>query len=334
MQCRICSNEKDNASYEAQEMMFGYRDAFCYFQCSKCNCLQIGMIPSDMSRYYPENYSSHKLLSNLNQIKQFIINLRNKYAVLNIGLIGKLLYARYPHSALRSLCVIPLRKDSNILDVGCGEGKLLCSVSELGFKNLLGVDPLIKKDIQYRNGLKILRKTIHDVEDKWDLIMFHHSFEHLPDPLETLQKVSSLLKSNGVCLVRIPTVSSYAWRHYGIKWVQLDAPRHFFLYSVEGMKILADRTGFELCNIVYDSTSFQFWGSEQYKMDIPLCDSNSYAMNPENSIFSRVEIADFAKRAEELNAANQGDQAIFYLRKLSTLNYPVAEPLGISGANC
>jgi len=36
----------------------------------------------------------------------------------------------------------------------------------------------------------------------------------------------------GWCVIRIPTVSSFAWEHYREQWVQLDAPRHFFLHKV------------------------------------------------------------------------------------------------------
>ena len=67
--------------------------------------------------------------------------------------------------------------------------------------------------------------------------MFHHSFEHLPDPIETLERVYRLMPSGGNCLIRIPLVSSEAWKKYGPHWVQLDAPRHFFLYSIESLKL-------------------------------------------------------------------------------------------------
>lgn len=316
MRCKICDNEKDNREHKVQEMMFGYKDVFYYFQCSKCNCLQIKEFPCDMSKYYPDEYYSYQPISkSTNRVKKFLVSFRNKYAVFNKGLIGKLLYIKYPDTALRSLSPLPLSNVSQILDVGCGAGRLLCSLHELGFKNLLGVDPFNEKDIEYEGGLSILKKNIHEVQGRWDLIMFHHSFEHVPDPKKTLQSASDLLNPKGYCVIRIPIVSSYAWKHYGISWVQLDGPRHFFLHSLESMTIVSSRTGLDVYNVVYDSTPFQFWGSEQYIKNIPLYDKRSYGENPKKSIFSKEEIADFAKRAEELNTTKQGDQAIFYLRK-------------------
>jgi len=199
--------------------------------------------------------------------------------------------------------------------VGCGSGDLLFSLHEMGFKNLLGVDPFIANDIEYAGSVKVLKNELQNIEGEWDLIMFHHSFEHIPDPAKTLRTVFELLKHNGQCLIRIPTVTSYAWKYYGVKWVQLDAPRHFYLHSIESMKALADKAGLEMQAVIYDSSSFQFWGSEQYKKDIPLRDERSYELNPRHSIFSRREISSYAKQAEELNKTSQGDQAIFYLRK-------------------
>jgi 2-polyprenyl-3-methyl-5-hydroxy-6-metoxy-1,4-benzoquinol methylase len=288
---------------------------FHYFQCARCNCLQIEDFPLDVAKYYPDTYYSYQAPPSRNTLRKLLISLRDHYAIYSRGFIGKLLYAKYPYPSLRSISPLPLRKGTHILDVGCGSGTLLYSLSALGFTNLLGVDQFISEDIEYDNRLRVQKKDVYNVEGKWDLVMFHHSFEHLPDPMKTLDAVSRLLNSNGHCVIRIPTVTSHAWKHYGVKWVQLDAPRHFYLHSVKSMKILADKTKFDMHTVIYDSTSFQFWGSEQYKNDIPLCDKRSYLLNPHNSIFSKRQIATFARRAEELNANNQGDQAIFYLRK-------------------
>jgi len=317
MICKICGNAKNNTIYEVKEMMFGYGDKFIYFQCSKCECLQISEIPLDMSRYYPHDYYSLSLDSSnpLTKIlRKTIIKVRDRYAVFNKGIIGKILYRRFPHETLRSLSRIRLAKNSRILDVGCGVGTTLLQLKELGFNNLMGIDPYIKKDIEY-NGLKILKKTIHEINGIWDLIMFHHSFEHIPDPSEVLGCVLRLLSSGGCCLIRMPTISSYAWEHYRENWAQIDAPRHLFLYSIASIDILRKKANMRLEKRVDDSSEFQFWGSEQYKKGISLTSDKSYGKNPSNSIFSRAEIRYFRKKALEVNFKNRGDQASFYLIK-------------------
>lgn len=84
---------------------------------------------------------------------------------------------------------------------------------------------------------------------------------------------------------------------------------------MRGFKRLAAEEGFDVGGVAHDSTAFQFWGSEQYRRDIPLADPRSYFVSPGDSIFTAAQIDEFGKRAEELNARGEGDQAAFYLRK-------------------
>jgi SAM-dependent methyltransferase len=316
LKCRVCGHDKENQSYDVKEMMIGYRDLFRYFQCSRCLCLQIGEIPPDLSKYYPDTYYSYHTDFYQNKLKKVLVGLRDSYLLGEGGFIGKILSARYPREDLLCFGLVPGWRQSSILDVGCGSGTLLYSLREAGVKKLLGVDPFVTKDIEYPNGLRVQKNELFEVEGTWDIVMFHHSFEHVSDPVKTFENVARLLAlKGGRCIIRIPTVSSYAWSHYGVHWVQLDAPRHLFLHSIESMKLLADKSGLVLDNVVYDSTAFQFWGSEQYKKDIPLQDKRSYLKNRKKSLFSKVEISAFAERARDLNRHQQGDQAVFIFKK-------------------
>jgi SAM-dependent methyltransferase len=313
MYCRICGNTQIKSVFLAKEMMYGLNEEFDYFQCSNCECLQIASFPDDMSAYYPKNYYSFSVNESSKSWRDIVPRLRNYYAVTGEGLAGRMLYAARPNPNLKLLRNAKLKPESRILDVGCGSGKLLRTLNDSGFKNLLGIDPFLAQDIDFGNGLKILKSSLADVEGKWDLIMFNHSFEHMPQQLACLQAVKALLKEGGTCLIRIPVVSSFAWRHYGTNWVQLDAPRHFFLHSVRSMNLLAEKGGLSVKDIVFDSDAFQFWGSEQYVKGITLLSERSFARNPGRSVFSQMDIKTYAQRAEKLNAANDGDQAAFYL---------------------
>jgi len=291
MECRVCNNSENNRLYRAREMMFGLKDQFVYFECARCRCLQIAQVPDDMTRYYPPYYYSFN----------------NAPSREERDLAGRLVDYYLARAAITP--------DWKILDVGCGGGGLLRALREAGFANLMGVDPYIRQTLEYGGGLRVLKGTLGDVGPEWDLIMFHHSFEHLADPLETLEAVSSLLSGDGVCLIRIPTVSSYAWRHYRTDWVQLDAPRHLFLHSTESLEMISERAGLEVGHVIYDSEAFQFWGSEQYRRDIPLFSAGSYMVNPSGSIFSQSQIREFEHNALQLNLEKQGDQAAFCLTK-------------------
>jgi hypothetical protein len=108
---------------------------------------------------------------------------------------------------------------------------------------------------------------------------------------------------------------NFAWEKYGVNWVQLDPPRHIFLYTERAFRDLAERAGFIVERVVYDSETFQFFGSEQYIKDIPLTDPRSYRGVISESIFTQSQIDEWEALAAKLNAEGRGDQACFYLTK-------------------
>ncbi|MFB0523007.1 MAG: methyltransferase domain-containing protein, partial [Candidatus Bathyarchaeia archaeon] len=232
------------------------------------------------------------------------------------GLIGRVICNFYPiNTSLVALRRVRINTNSRVLDVGCGTGTLLYQLEALGFRDLTGVDPYIKDDTTYSPTFKVFKGTIHDMDGSFDLIIFSHSFEHIPNQLETLRFAARLLKDKGTCVIGMPTVSSYAWKHYGVNWVGLDPPRHLFIHSIRSLTLLLLKANLRLTDVVYDSTEYQFWGSEQYVRDIPLKSAKSYYVNPNQSIFSKQEIKRFRETARELNKKKQGDQASFYIEK-------------------
>jgi len=319
MECEICENNDNNKIYNVKEMMFGLEDAFDYSECSKCGCLQIAQIPNEMSKYYPENYYSFED-SSINlfyELKNQLRKIRYDYAITEKGSLGSILNKLYPAYDIYSLMRAEINRDSRILDVGCGKGYMLSSLRDAGFKKLLGIDPFIKKDFEHENGVLILKRHLQDLDHQFDLIMFNHSFEHMSNPFETLLRVSELLSKGGICLIRIPTVTSYAWKKYKADWVSLDAPRHFFLYSLYGIKLIASKAGLALKDYYYDSTDFQFSGSELYKCGIPLYPRTTCGKIKKMYIFNVYSrIKDFNKMAENLNKDKMGDQVSLFFSKM------------------
>jgi 2-polyprenyl-3-methyl-5-hydroxy-6-metoxy-1,4-benzoquinol methylase len=303
-------------------MMFGTGERFRYFQCAACSCLQIESVPDDMARHYPENYYSfsEKQTALEPGWRKWLKTQRVKSALEGRGVVDGLLapIIHFPADIRLWSSALALTQSSRILDVGCGGGDLLRRMARLGFTSLRGADPFVASDLDYPDGVRIFKKALADLQGEFDVIMLHHSFEHMPEQQAVLANVKRLLAPGGAALVRIPLVSCEAYREYGLDWVQLDAPRHFYLHSEKSMGLLVEQTGFRVERVVYDSTAFQFWGSEQYRRDIALFAPNSEAVNPQRSLFSRAEIAAWEARARELNERHAGDQACFVLRAASS----------------
>jgi hypothetical protein len=85
------------------------------------------------------------------------------------------------------------------------------------------------------------------------------------------------------------------------------------LFSENAFTKIAEDCGFIIHQIIYDSTDFQFWGSEQLSRDIPFTDPRSYTLAPNKSIFSKKQIRDYKKHTAQLNAQGDGDLATFHI---------------------
>ena len=306
--CKICGY-KDNNPFYAKELMLGLNKDFQYFECQACRCIQIVSIPDNIGDYYPSNYLSFgsvNLENNTIGIKRVLKSkLANYYLNNKRNIIGHFLsfVFKNPFPFLENTNITT---DSKILDIGCGTGKLLIKMQNNGFNNLEGIDLFIESDYNYKN-IKIKKQSLFQLTEKYDLIMLNHSFEHMEDPESVLKKLKDNLTENGLITIRIPVANSYAWRKYGVNWVQLDAPRHYYLHTTQSMSILCNRNDLTINSITFESSAFQFTESEKYLRGL--------SFNSTNEIFRKNELKEFQKKAIELNKINDGDSACFYITK-------------------
>jgi len=299
--------------------MLGTGEMFPYFKCAECGCLQITDIPDSLKHHYDNDYYSFKKIRNCfdNVFKSYFKYLRTRYALADKKTPFAMLFLNLypPPNYFDWLKKAAVTINSEILDIGCGSGELLVRLRKDGFNSLTGLDAFIEDDILYDNGVSVYKKTLSEQGSQYDFIMLHHSFEHMPDPMNTARNLYRALRQDRFVLIRVPVVSSHAWEKYGQNWVQLDAPRHLYLHTEKSIRIIAQKTGFEVKDITYDSDEFQFWGSEQYLNGISLKAPESLENGLERSIFTKKQIKEFKLVAADLNEKRAGDQACFYLYK-------------------
>lgn len=249
--CRVCGSTGEYSITEAKECRQGLPDTFEYFKCEKCGCLQISEIPSDMARYYEGYYASKSVKENdfflISWYRAFCLN-----SLLKEGsFVGSFLRKFSP---MFFYWVKPglFSRKSKILDLGCGSGRLLLKLKNSGFENVEGAEPYIDHDLRYSNGLEIKKADINEVKDTYDLVMLHHVLEHMPDQNAAFESLKRILNPDGTLLINIPMIDSYAWREFGPLCFQLeDAPRHFYLHSVQSIRLLAEKYGFVIDDIRY-----------------------------------------------------------------------------------
>lgn len=137
-------------------------------------------------------------------------------------------------------------KNPKILDIGCGTGKTMSELAEIGkawgidksasaikYCRLRGIKN-IKQSSAYKTGFK---------NDEFDVITLLDVLEHT-DESKTLNEIKRLIADDGVVIISVP---AYSWL-----WSKWDIVQHHHRrYSRGDIKELLKRNGFEIVKISY-----------------------------------------------------------------------------------
>lgn len=113
---------------------------------------------------------------------------------------------------IRELLESHLNSTSRIVDFGFGNGCLLLRLRELGYQNLVGLDPS-EDTIKHGKilGIEAFQRNIYDdpgcLKESFDAVILTYVMEHLLYPKLGLQMACSYLKENGYLIVEIPDYS-------------------------------------------------------------------------------------------------------------------------------
>lgn len=133
------------------------------------------------------------------------------------------------------------------LDVGCGDGTLILALSELGWK-VDGVewDPAAAEIARTVTGHQIWTGDFQHASlplASYELVVFSHVFEHLPDPEAALRRVRELLVPGGRAVIIVPNPESLGARLFGDAWFGWEIPRHLILLAGRSWASVAPRAG-------------------------------------------------------------------------------------------
>jgi 2-polyprenyl-3-methyl-5-hydroxy-6-metoxy-1,4-benzoquinol methylase len=144
-----------------------------------------------------------------------------------------------------------------VLDVGCGSGELLAHYAALGWE-AYGIDPAPSAvAAARRRGLSVHAGTLADRPwgvVQFDLIVFSHSLEHIPQPLDVLRQAVASLAPGGRLALALPNWRCWQRHLFGGRWFHLDLPRHLQHFSPRALKVAADVLGLEVLEIGTSST--------------------------------------------------------------------------------
>ncbi len=219
--------------------------------CARCGTGVTDVPPGtavDLKALYPLSYGSFDRLGNagIDRLAQF----SRKVEILATGsaAYGRLVEPGFQVEQLKGL---------RILEIGCGSGRFLQVLKEHGAL-VYGVEPnTVAARIARQAGLEVLRANFEDAElppESFDRIYLIHALEHMRDPIQCLEKCSTLLRVGGTIVAAVPNYDSPPSRFFRDAWFSLEIPRHWSHFSPDGIRSLFARVGYRELSVEYESS--------------------------------------------------------------------------------
>jgi len=140
-----------------------------------------------------------------------------------------------------------------ILDIGCATGQFLKYMSNNGW-NTTGIEPDEKTRARAISeyGLQVFpEEQLNNLKKaSFDVITMWHVLEHVSDLNGRMIQLKNLLKPEGTLIVAVPNCESYDAEKYKEFWAGYDLPRHLYHFTKSDIKLLVEKFGFTIVNIL------------------------------------------------------------------------------------
>ncbi len=236
LNCRVCGS-KDLFLYYFQ----GDNNQYKFYKCKKCALINYDLSGGLDQGKYTISYidpAIKDLKINIDQVETFNFI---KKSVLEKG---------------------------KLLDIGCGNGRLLLSAKEDAWKvNGIELSEFYASEINSRYSIDVIAANFFEYDNTlgvFDVTVLRHVLEHLPDSVTAMNKINQSLKVGGYGVLEFPNIEGInlklkrflikiglVKKKYGKNYI----PGHCNEFSKKSFKFLLNQTGFKLLKWeLYSST--------------------------------------------------------------------------------
>lgn len=142
---------------------------------------------------------------------------------------------------------LPLPKNAQILEAGCGPGANLTMLSCFGELSAFEPEEYASQHAAQISGVNVKTGTLPEhipFEHNFDLIGAFDVIEHIDDDVAALNALRQRLKENGYALFTVPA-HPWLWSHHD------DINHHKRRYTRKSFKTALQRAGFQVEKISY-----------------------------------------------------------------------------------
>ena len=229
--CPVCGKSQSIIFAKASDLEYFTTDKiYTYLQCYSCKLVYLESPPVDeLNVIYPENYYSYSVSDGISYPEK----------------IKRWLDSRLFQRLLRQIPGEKLR----VLDIGGGSGWMLSLLREISRRKVetheLDIDERARQKAETA-GHKFHCKRIEEFKSSlsFDLIFALNIIEHVVDPIKVLEIAKQMLSPDGLILIKTPNIDTMDCRLFQHRnWGGFHCPRHWVLFTMDGLVELARRCG-------------------------------------------------------------------------------------------
>jgi 2-polyprenyl-3-methyl-5-hydroxy-6-metoxy-1,4-benzoquinol methylase len=246
--CPLCGKQPRQEHARGRDFEYGTTGdtEWTFRRCVTCDVLSLSPRPADGETplIYPSNYYAY----DFSQTRS----------------VGYAVKAALDRRAAR-LYLAAAAVGGDILDVGCGDGRLLQILHAGGVpaSSLFGVELDARAvEAARARGFQVHHGAFEGAAfpaRTFRLVVLQQVIEHAPDPRAMIERIRELLLPGGAVVLETPNTAS--WDHFLFArryWGGYHFPRHFHLFSRRSLTALLREVGLEV-TAVASLASPSFW---------------------------------------------------------------------------
>lgn len=231
--CVICAGERHAQLTQAPTVNF--------YQCERCQVIFLN--PQPTLDTLKQQYTQKELMS---------------AGPVSAWFKHKPFYVKAQHRD-RVHDVLRFKRRGALLDIGCGMGDFCSVAGEAGF-TVSGTEFSDTYAGEARSRVSFEKLYIGRIQEipfasaTFDVITLWHVLEHLPDPLETLTRLRTLLNPGGIVCLEVPNVEQRRkrpWYRSDLEDYPIERLEHLFYYCGRSLRHVCAKAGLHVVEVKY-----------------------------------------------------------------------------------